>query len=116
MYVWGRNAGEVAGDKYEGQFKDGFAHGAGRTVFSDGGWHKGRYSNGKMTGFGMMQTAYGWEYTGIWKDDELHGEVICQFTYGAVDSEKHIQVYDMGELRSERPYDAEKVIFQPRLR
>jgi hypothetical protein len=42
VYVWGRSSGDVAGDKYEGTFKDGMAHGPGKTVFSDGGWHKGR--------------------------------------------------------------------------
>jgi len=108
IYIWGRNAGEVAGDKYEGNFRDGFAHGAGRTVFSDGGWHKGRYVRGKMQGNGMMQTAEGWEYIGFWRDDELHGEAVCYYVYGATESQKTVQTYDNGELVSERLFESEK--------
>jgi len=70
---------QVANDKYEGNFQDGLAHGHGRTFFADGGWHKGRYAKGKMNGYGVMQTSEGFEYTGTWKDDELHGEVLVQY-------------------------------------
>ena len=40
VYTWGSAAGEIAGDKFEGRFKRGAAHGYGRTSFNNGGWHK----------------------------------------------------------------------------
>lgn len=108
IYVWGKSSGEVAGDKFEGNFKDGAAHGSGRTIFSDGGWHRGRYVAGKMQGFGMMQTAEGWEYVGFWREDELHGEVVCYYVYGASDSVKTVQTYNNGDLVCERVFDPEQ--------
>ena len=107
VYVWGKSAGDVAGDKYEGQFREGMAHGSGRTIFSDGGWHKGRYSMGKMQGHGMMMTAEGWEYIGFWRQDEIHGECVCNYVYGATDGVKTVQTYNNGDLVSEREFDPE---------
>jgi len=46
------------------------------------GWHKGSYFNGKMHGWGVMRTADGYEYVGIWKDDEMNGEFMTCYTYG----------------------------------
>ena len=37
IYVWGKGSGDVAGDKFEGDFKDGNADGVGRTLFNDSG-------------------------------------------------------------------------------
>jgi hypothetical protein len=76
VYFWGPSAGDCAGDKYEGNFKDGTASGLGVTVFSDGGWHKGWYYKGKMHGWGVMRTSDGFEYVGNWNDDEMHGEIM----------------------------------------
>jgi hypothetical protein len=46
------------------------------------GWHKGTYYKGKMHGWGVMRTADGYEYVGVWKDDEMNGEFMTCFTYG----------------------------------
>lgn len=108
IYVWGSGAGEVAGDKYEGYFQDGHAHGDGRTFFNDGGWHKGRYAKGKMNGWGMMRTADAHEYVGQWREDELHGEVMCIASGGTSGAKKEVQKYNKGELVGTRAYDISK--------
>ena len=40
VYMWGASSQVSAGDKYEGQFRNGLPHGSGRTMYADGGWHK----------------------------------------------------------------------------
>lgn len=107
IYVWGKGSGDVAGDKFEGDFKDGNADGVGRTLFNDSGWHKGTYSKGKMHGWGVMQLADGWEYKGQWKNDEMDGEVVCTFVFG-FNAAKEVQLYKNGEFISKRGYDTAK--------
>lgn len=104
QYTWGANAGEVAGDRYQGEFVQGFTHGLGKTIFADGGSHRGRYSKGKLNGYGVLKVSDGWEYTGTWKDDELHGEVVCYYSFGT-GLGKEVQVYEHGEYVRSREYD-----------
>eukprot|EP00802_Teleaulax_amphioxeia_P007860 Tamp_07868.p1 GENE.Tamp_07868~~Tamp_07868.p1 ORF type:complete len:289 (+),score=49.99 Tamp_07868:1406-2272(+) len=107
VYLWGPGSGDVCGDKYEGQFADGSASGIGRTTFSDGGWHKGRYFKGKMHGWGVMRTADGYEYAGSWKDDEMNGDFMTCFVFG-MKEDKEVQKYKNGELESTREYNPGK--------
>lgn len=107
VYVWGMGSGSVAGDKFEGHFLHGTCHGCGRTMFNDGGWHKGTYHSGKMHGWGVMQTSDGWEYTGQWDRDEMHGDVVCNYVFG-FNVEKQVQIYDHGTLTDRRKYDTAK--------
>mmetsp|Transcript_31503 Transcript_31503/g.74873 ORF Transcript_31503/g.74873 Transcript_31503/m.74873 type:complete len:472 (+) Transcript_31503:42-1457(+) len=103
-YVWGKNAGDFVDDKYEGQFHDGTQNGTGRTVFADGGWHKGEYRHGKAHGWGVMQRADGWEYIGKWDGGELDGEVMSFYAFG-IATDKIVQAYDKGTFLSSRAFD-----------
>mmetsp|Transcript_39948 Transcript_39948/g.125488 ORF Transcript_39948/g.125488 Transcript_39948/m.125488 type:complete len:203 (+) Transcript_39948:742-1350(+) len=99
VYQWGQSHGAAAGDKYEGYFKLGKAHGNGKTTYQDGGWHMGKYVDGKMHGLGMMKTSGGITYIGSWKEDELHGEIVAHQNLG--DGAREVQIYNMGEYKGE---------------
>lgn len=58
-----------------------------------------------MNGYGIMETADGWEYMGSWRDDELNGDIVCVKMY-QVSRRPVVQRYKMGELELERPYDS----------
>ena len=60
-----------------------------------------------MHGHGVMQTSDGWEYTGQWKDDELHGDVVVTYVFG-FNAEKQLHLYDSGVKVGERAYDTSK--------
>uniref|UniRef100_A0A6U6BSW2 Uncharacterized protein n=4 Tax=Guillardia theta TaxID=55529 RepID=A0A6U6BSW2_GUITH len=106
VYQWGQSHGAAAGDKYEGYFKLGKAHGNGKTTYQDGGWHMGKYVDGKMHGLGMMKTSGGITYIGSWKEDELHGEIVAHQNLG--DGAREVQIYNMGEYKGSREYDLSK--------
>eukprot|EP00961_Rhodomonas_salina_P143815 1935625-Rhodomonas_salina.2 len=57
-----------------------------------------------MNGFGVLLTTEGWEYMGKWKNDELHGRFVCQYSFG-FGSEKMVQVYENGDFKGTRDYD-----------
>jgi hypothetical protein len=60
-----------------------------------------------MHGHGVMQTSDGWEYTGQWKEDELHGDVVVNYVFG-FNAEKQLHIYENGVKVSERAYDTSK--------
>ena len=60
-----------------------------------------------MHGHGVMQTSDGWEYTGQWKNDEMHGEVVCNYVFG-FNAEKEVQIYDQGDKVATRKYDTSR--------
>ena len=66
---------------------------------------QGLYQDGKMNGFGVLLTTEGWEYMGKWKDDELHGRFVCQYTF-SYGSEKIVQTYSNGEFQGTSEYNA----------
>lgn len=49
VYMWGASSQVSAGDKYEGQFRNGLPHGSGRTLYADGGWHKVDMRQARLT-------------------------------------------------------------------
>ena len=57
---------------------------------------QGNYLNGKMNGYGVMQTNEGYEYYGQWKDDQLHGDVMCTYLFAS--SKPVVQRLNMGML------------------
>ncbi len=54
-----------------------------------------------------MLTQEGWEYMGTWKNDELHGRFVCQYSFG-YGGEKIIQIYEHGEFKGLGKYDPAK--------
>ncbi|KAJ1477062.1 hypothetical protein T484DRAFT_3047273 [Baffinella frigidus] len=81
----------------------------GRTKMKDGGFHKGRYLEGRMHGFGVMQTWDGYEYQGKWHQDELHGDVMASFVFGNHEaSTREVQIYSHGNLQGTRDFDPTK--------
>jgi len=63
------------GSKYEGQAKDGKAHGKGSLTFSDEMKFVGDFKNGKPNGYGILTTPEGLRYEGNWKDGALTGHM-----------------------------------------
>lgn len=92
-WVWKKQLSESV---YEGNFKNGFAHGKGKEVFDNGIVYEGDYVNGKVEGKGASADkdgnsftgsfkngykTYGtsiWKngnrYTGNWSNNEMHGQ------------------------------------------
>ncbi len=60
---------------YEGGFRNNRFHGNGITVYSDGSYHKGAYSDGMREGKGQLFGADGAElYSGDFSGDAIHGK------------------------------------------
>ena len=66
---------------------------------------QGHYARGKMNGYGVRESADGWEYMGSWRDDELNGDIVCARSYQAV-RRPQVQRYKMGVVEGERAYDS----------
>ena len=54
-----------------------------------------------MHGLGVMRTADGYEYIGIWKDDEMNGEFMTCYTYGM--KEDKVRCEMSRQLKFEQP-------------
>ena len=57
---------------YEGNFKDGQAHGQGSIIYENGDHYDGEWFRGQMNGRGQYVTAQGDKYDGLWKEDALN--------------------------------------------
>lgn len=63
------------GDRYEGAFRDGQAFGAGKFTYANGGVYEGEFENDRANGTGTYtQAQEGIVKTGMWKDNQQHGE------------------------------------------
>jgi hypothetical protein len=72
-FVWGKDT-EWAGDKYVGEFKDGYRNGQGTYYYHDNMQYSGQYSYNQMDGFGTFTWADGQKYVGEWKNSAQHGK------------------------------------------
>jgi hypothetical protein len=61
------------GDKYEGEWLDGFAHGLGRYTFVNGDVYEGNIVQDKFQGYGAITHSSGWKYRGGWDAGLMHG-------------------------------------------
>jgi hypothetical protein len=71
-FTWA--SGEWEGDKYVGEYKDGFWHGQGTYTWAKGDKYVGEHKDGKKEGQGTMTYADGTIEKGLWEDDEFLGE------------------------------------------
>lgn len=62
------------GDKYEGQFENGYLSGEGVFTYSNGDKYEGQFAEGKKNGTGTYTWNDGSSYTGGFKDDKKEGE------------------------------------------
>jgi hypothetical protein len=63
----------LAGDSYEGEWKDGKKHGKGLYKSLDGYSYDGEWKNSKMDGQGVYKYPNGDFYRGEWKDNDRNG-------------------------------------------
>jgi hypothetical protein len=61
-------------DHYNGQSKNGIAHGSGEMAYADGGVYVGLFVEGKRCGLGSMEYSSGATYDGEWENDRVHGK------------------------------------------
>jgi S1-C subfamily serine protease len=90
----------VDGDKYTGEFKDGWPHGQGTYTWTSGGKYTGEYKNGNMHGQGTYTYANGNKYVGEWRDGMEHG----QGTFTWVDGKKYVGEFKDGKRRGQGTY------------
>ena len=73
------SSGENTGQSYLGQFKNGKAHGQGKTSWPNGGSHTGSYKKGNADGLGTTIWSNGSKYLGHFLDNKRHGQ--GKYTY-----------------------------------
>ena len=73
------SSGEDPGQSYLGQFKNGKAHGQGKTSWPNGGSHTGSYKKGNADGLGTTIWSNGSQYIGHFLDNKRHGQ--GKYTY-----------------------------------
>jgi hypothetical protein len=73
------SSGENIGTSYLGQYKNGKAHGQGKTSWSNGDSHTGSYKKGNTDGLGTKIWSDGSQYIGHFLDNKRHGQ--GKYTY-----------------------------------
>ena len=73
------SSGENIGTSYLGQYKNGKAHGQGKTSWSNGDSHTGSYKKGNTDGLGTTIWSDGTQYIGHFLDNKQHGQ--GKYTY-----------------------------------
>ena len=73
------SSGENTGTSYLGQYKNGKAHGQGKTSWPNGNSHTGSYKKGNADGLGTKIWSNGSQYTGHFLDNKRHGQ--GKYTY-----------------------------------
>ena len=73
------SSGENTGTSYLGQYKNGKAHGQGKTSWPNGDSHTGSYKKGNADGLGTTIWSNGSQYIGHFLDNKQHGQ--GKYTY-----------------------------------
>jgi len=81
------------GYKYDGEWKDGTAHGLGTLTTPDSAKYVGEWKDGERHGLGTLTTPGSGKYAGEWKDGEEHG----LGTYTIDDNNKYAGEWKDGE-------------------
>jgi hypothetical protein len=84
------------GDSYEGDFKDGRAHGQGKYFTKDGAVYTGSFKNDKYNGFGTLVSPKGDKHEGNFVDGKKDGH--GKFTYANGDVIEGI--YSAGKIKT----------------
>lgn len=74
----------VNGEKYEGQWKNNFAHGHGSITFAGGDKYVGDWVDGKKTGVGELFYENGDKFRGNWLNDRANGEGVLEYVNGDI--------------------------------
>lgn len=90
---------------FSNPYKDGEPDGEVEILFSDGGLYKGMMKNGRITGQGKYESAFGEIFIGTFVNGILHGKN-CYVKNHA--KEKIMGTFDMGELNGEGKYENER--------
>ncbi len=74
----------TSGNKYVGEWKDGWQHGQGTATYPDGSNYVGEWKDDIYHGQGTATYADGSKYVGEWKDDIYHGQGTFTFADGRI--------------------------------
>ena len=73
----------LAGDLYQGKFRNGFKHGKGQITYGNGGWYQGDWSYNKKEGQGVsLEAGNNSKYEGRFLGNMRHGEGTCTYEDG----------------------------------
>lgn len=78
IYTWD------SGDKYDGEFKNGFFHGNGTYLYSNGNKYIGQWKNNKEHGIGVFTLSSGDRYEGEFKNGNFDGQGILTSISGDI--------------------------------
>ena len=81
------------GDVYTGEYVNGLRHGKGKFVFASGNYYDGEWANGKYQGHGIYHWNDGDEFDGEWQNGQRHGK--GKWTYA--DGRYYTGVWENGE-------------------
>ncbi|EPG65630.1 MORN repeat protein [Leptospira wolffii] len=70
--------------RFEGEFKNGLAHGKGRLELANGEYYEGEWKNGIKEGRGLQRFSDGRYYEGFWKENKENGKGILKNSDGVV--------------------------------
>ena len=86
--------------KYEGEIKNGIAHGLGTLTWTDGNKYEGEFKHGKLSGQGTLILTSGNKYEGEFK----HGKLSGQGTYTWSDGDKYEGEFKEGKKHGQGKY------------
>lgn len=98
IYEW--KSGSSSGDKYVGEFKNGYRDGVGVYTWHNGDKYVGYWTNGVINGYGTTFYADGTKASGNYKDATLVGtkDTAAACLSGDCDNGYGVWVYDAGDL------------------
>jgi len=96
-FVWAAGT-DWAGDKYVGDWKDGYRHGQGTYYYASGMTYRGTYVYNQMEGYGTFTWEDKQRYEGEWKASKQHGQGTHYFTDGT----KWTGQWENGEFKDEK--------------
>ena len=89
------------GTKFEGEFRNGKAHGQGILTMANGNKYEGEYRDGNYNGQGIAKYADGSKYVGRWKDGKPHGEGTFTNYKGAKNEQKYEGEFKYGKYHGQ---------------
>ena len=71
---WFENGDDKKHWKYEGEIRNGLAHGLGTLTWTDGNKYEGEFKHGKLSGQGTLILTSGNKYEGEFKHEKINGQ------------------------------------------
>ncbi len=97
---WFENGDDKKHWKYEGEIRNGLAHGLGTLTWTDGNKYEGEFKHGKLSGQGTLILTSGNKYEGEFK----HGKLSGQGTYTWSDGDKYEGEFKEGKKHGQGKY------------